>query len=209
MNSTILLKFALPAIFILMAALFIFISLKTLIGRRPLVLSSRLLFAFMCLAFLLTIMNSISMEFLSSSDLGMISWMNPLMFTVLLIFFWIQMKGYMAFAVSETYFREALLASVSSLGYSIEETMSRIKIKETGQELQVAIQGWIGTAQLKSIGKESNDTTKQIAQGMTKYFESTAGKMNFVTSYLYLIIGLFMIAMSVWLFNLKTNLLSI
>ena len=154
MNSTILLKFALPAIFILMAALFIFISLKTLIGRRPLVLSSRLLFAFMCLAFLLTIMNSISMEFSSSSDLGMISWMNPLMFTVLLIFFWIQMKGYMAFAVSETYFREALLASVSSLGYSIEETMSRIKIKETGQELQVAIQGWIGTAQLKSIGKE-------------------------------------------------------
>jgi hypothetical protein len=91
----------------------------------------------------------------------MISWMNPLILTVLLVFFWIQMKGYMAFAVSETYFREALLPSVSSLGYSIEETMSRIKIKETGQELQVAIQGWIGTAQLKSTGKESNDTTSR------------------------------------------------
>jgi len=133
----------------------------------------------------------------------MIIWMNPLMFTVLLIFFWIQMKGYMAFAISDSYFREALLASAASLGYSIEETMSRLKIKETGQEMQVAIQGWMGTAQLKSTGKESNDTVRQIANGMTKYFQSSPGKMNYLTSYFYLITGSFMVAMSVWLFFLK------
>jgi len=133
----------------------------------------------------------------------MIIWMNPLMFTVLLIFFWIQMKGYMAFAISDSYFREALLASAASLGYSIEETMSRLKIKETGQEMQVAIQGWMGTAQLKSTGKESNDTVRQIANGMTKYFQSSPGKMNYLTSYFYLLIGSFMVAMSVWFFFLK------
>ena len=201
MNSTILLKVAFPAIFILMAAIFIFIALKTLIGRRPLVFSSRWLFVLMCLAFLPSIANSINMGF--SRGFSMIAWMNPLMLTVLLVFFWIQMKGYMAFAISDTYFREALLASASSLGFSIEETMSRLKIKETGQEMQVAIQGWIGTAQLKSTGKESNETVRQIAKGMTKYFQSTPGKMNFMTSYLYLIIGAFMIAMSVWMFTLK------
>ncbi|NBZ95230.1 MAG: hypothetical protein EBR40_02165 [Proteobacteria bacterium] len=133
----------------------------------------------------------------------MIAWMSPLMFAVLLVFFWIQMRGYMAFAISDTYFREALLASASSLGFSIEETMSHLKIKETGQEMQVAIQGWIGTAQLKSTGKESNETVKEIAKEMTKYFRSTPGKMNFMTSYLYLIIGAFMVAMSVWMFTLK------
>ena len=203
MNSEVLLKVAMPLIFILMAGFFIFIALKTLIGRRPLVFSSRWLFAFMCLAFLPSIANSISMGFTSPRGFGMIAWMNPLMFTVLLVFFWIQMKGYMAFAISDTYFREALLASASSLGFSIEETMSRLKIKETGQEMQVAIQGWIGTAQLKGTSKESNDTVKQIANGMTKHFESTPGKMNFMTSYFYLIIGLFMVAMSVWMFTLK------
>ena len=157
----------------------------------------------MCLAFLPSIANSISMGFSSPRGFSMIAWINPLMFTVLLIFFWIQMKGYMAFAISDTYFREALLASASSLGFSIEETMSRLKIKETGQEMQVAIQGWIGTAQLKSTSKESNDTVKQIANGMAKYFESTPGKMNFMTSYFYLIIGVFMVAMSVWMVTLK------
>ena len=112
------------------------------------------------------------------------------------------MKGYMAFAISDTYFREALLASATSLGFSIEETMSHLRIKETGQEMQVAIQGWMGTAQLKSTGKGSN-AVRQIAEGMIKYFQSTPGIMNFTTSYFYLIIGAFMIAISVWIFTYR------
>ncbi|MFM7858199.1 MAG: hypothetical protein ACKO96_41345, partial [Flammeovirgaceae bacterium] len=197
------LKVAFPAIFILMAAFFIFIALKTLVGRRPLVFSSRWLFAFMCLAFLPSIANSISMGFSSPSGFSMITWISPLMFIVLLIFFWIQMKGYMAFAISDTYFRKALLSAAVALGFSIEETMSRLKIKETGQEMQVAIQGWIGTAQLKSTGKGSDEVVRQIAIGMKQYFQGTPGKMNYMTSYLYLVLGLFMIAMSVCMFTLK------
>jgi ABC-type multidrug transport system fused ATPase/permease subunit len=203
MNTIFLLKVAMPLIFILMAVFFISIALKTLIGRRPLMFSSRWLFAFMCLAFLPTIANSVVMGFTSPQGFSLIIWLNPLMFTVILIFFRIQMKGYMAFAISESYFRDALLNSAASLGYSIEETMSRLKIKETGQEMQVAIQGWIGTAQIISTGKESNDTVRQIANGMTKYFQSSPGKMNYLTSYFYLIAGFFMVAVSVWLFFLK------
>ena len=157
----------------------------------------------MCAAFLPMIVNSISIGFSSPGGFNMIAWINPLVFTVLLIFLWIQMKGYMAFAISDTYFRDALLSAAGSLGFTIEETMSRLKIKETGQEMQVAIQGWIGTAQLKSTGKESNDMVRQIADGMTKYFQAQSGKMNYVTSYFYLIMGVFMIAMSIWLFTLK------
>ena len=203
MNSDILFKLAFPAINIVIGVFFIFVALKTLIGRRPLLLSSRYLFAVMCLAFLPTIANSIVMGLSSSQSFSKILWMNPLIFLMLLAFLWIQMKGYMAFAISDVYFRDALLASAKSLGYSIEETMSCLKIKETGHEMQVAIQGWIGTAQLKSTAKESNDAVRQIADGMTKYFQSTPGKMNYITSYLYLIVGVFLIAMSAWMFSLK------
>ena len=205
MNSTILLHVAFPATFILMAAFLIFIALKPLIGRRPLVFSSRWLFALICLAFLPSIASSIIIALSSSRGLSMITWINPLIFTVLLAFFWIQMKGFTAFAISDSYFRTSLLASANSLGLSIEETMSRLKINETGQEMRVAIQGWIGTAQLKSTGKESNEIVRNIAEGMRKYFQSTPGKMNFISSFLYLIIGAFMIAMSVWTFTRKIN----
>jgi hypothetical protein len=203
MNSTIMLKVAMPIVFLLMAAFFVLIALKTLIGRRPLVLSSRWMFAFVCLGILPSIANSVSLGFSSAKVLDMITWANPLMFAVLLIFFWKQMKGYMVFAISDSYFRDALLASASALGFSIEETMSRLKIKETGQEIQVAIQDWIGTAQIKSTGKESETVVKQIAEGMAEYFQGNPGKINFATSYFYLAMGVFMIAMSVWMITLK------
>jgi len=202
MNTTLLLKFAMPAIFILLAASFMFIALKTLLQRRPLLFSSRWLFGFMCVAFLPSILNSINMGF-ASKTIGMIVWMNPLMFTVMLVFFWIQMKGYMAFAISEKYFRDALLASTASLGYTIEETMSRITVKETGQAVQVSIQGWTGTAQIKPVGKGSGDLVKKLADGMNAYFRATSGAMNFLISYFYLIISCFMVAMSIWMFTLK------
>jgi len=136
----------------------------------------------MCLVFMPNIANPIFMGRLSIQGSSMITWMNLLMFVVLMLFAWIQMKGYTVFGVSDFYFREALLASAGSLGYSIEETMSCLRIKETGHELQVAVQGWIGTAQLKSKTKDSENTTKQLADGMTKYFQSTPGNMNYMTS---------------------------
>ncbi len=133
----------------------------------------------------------------------MASWLNLLMVGALLIFFFLQMRGYTVLGVSDGYFREALLASASSLGFSIEETMSRIKLKETGQEIQVSIQGAIGTAHLKSIGKESAETTGQIASEMAKYFKNTPGKMNYMICCLYIIIGVSLAAISIWMFTLK------
>ena len=142
------------------------------------------------------------MGFSSPRGFSMIMWVNPLMFTILLIFFWIQLKGYVAFAVSDSYFRDALLASASALGFSIEETMSRLKIKETGEEIQVAVQGSIGTGQLKSPNKISEGTVRDIVNGMTEYFQRTPGRMNYMTSYLYLLIGCLIAAMSAWMFAL-------
>lgn len=127
-------------------------------------------------------------------------WLNPLMFGILLIFFWIQMRGYMFFGISDTFFRDAILFSAQNLGFTIEETMSKLKIKETGEEMQVAIQGWIGTAQLKAAKSDSGASVSRIATEMKSYFSSAKGNMNFLTSYFYLIVGLFMIAMSIFLF---------
>ena len=178
---------------VLMAGLFFLIAFKTLFQRRPILFSSRWLFGFMCMAFLPMLISSISLG-VSSKHTSLITWINPVMFPVLLIFFWFQMKGYMVIAVSDTYFREALLSSAATLGYSIEETLSRLKIKETGDEIHVSIQGWIGSAQVKAVEKKSDDAVVRIAKGMDHYFKTTPGKMNYLISYFYLVIGGFMVA---------------
>lgn len=204
MSNTFLLNFAFPVIFLLMAAFFIFVALKTLVCRRPIIISARWLFGFTCVAFLPMIANSVNMA-IDSKTVGMIEWVNPVMFTVLLGFFWIQMKGYIAFAISDTYFRDALLSSAKSLEFTIEETMSRLTIKESGDQMQVAIQGWIGTAQLKPAGKGSAKSVQKISNGMAAYFNDTAGKMNYLTSYFYLIMGGFMVLMAILLFTLSVK----
>ena len=149
------------------------------------------------------ILNSFVFGF--SRPTSLILWLNPAIFTVILIFFWFQMKGYIAFAISDAYFRDALLAAAAALGYSIEETMSRLKIKETGEELQVSIQGWTGTAQLKPTDRKSAAVVAKIAAGMNQYFQTTTGKMNYLTSYFYLTMGGFMIACAIGMFLLKNK----
>lgn len=192
-----------PNIFILifaliMAVYLMFLSLKTLIGHRPLVAPSRWLFAFVCLAFLPIIASNIAMAVVLYTGFTMNTRMIPIpvIYSVILVFLlWIQWRQlyqrnvYEVFAISDTYFREALLSAAGSLGFSIEETMSRLKIKESGQEMQVAINGWVGTAHLKSTGKESDEAVSQIAAAMAKYFQSTPGNMNYIVSYFYLIMG--------------------
>jgi len=184
-----------------MAGFFIFIALKTILERRPIFISARWLFGFMCLVIPASSLYSFVLG-LSSEHISVFTWLTPVMVAVMLIYFWIQMRGYIAFAISDTYFRDALLSSAASLGYTVEETVSRLKIKETGQEMQVAIQGWIGTAQLKPTGRQSADTVAQIARGMNQYFKKSPGKMNYLMSYFYLIIGGLMLAVAIGIFTL-------
>jgi hypothetical protein len=186
-----------PSILLLMALLFVAVALKILLTRKPLLMTSRWLFAFMCLAFLPTILNSF---FLKGMPIT-----TPAMFGVLLIFFWFQMKGYMAFGVSDVYFRDALLACIKSLGYTIEESMSRIRIIETGDEFQVSIQGWVGSAQIRPTRKCSSLIMGNIIKGMKQYFAETPGRMNYTVSYLYLVIGFLMVCMTVNLFLMHHN----
>lgn len=71
---------------VLMAVFFIFIALKTLLGRRPLVLSSRWIFGLMCLASLPEFLTPLS---LIRGHMEMISWLGPAVFGFLLGVVWI------------------------------------------------------------------------------------------------------------------------
>ena len=181
-----------PSILFFLASVFVAVALRILLTRKPLLMTSRWLFGFMCLAFLPTILNSFFLKAMTFT--------TPVMFGVLLIFFWYQMKGYMALGVSDVYFRDALLASIKNLGYTAEESMSRIRIIETGDELQVSIQGWVGSAQIRPMPKCSSTTIQNIVKGMRKYFTETPGGTNYVISYFYIILGLLMGFITVRLF---------
>jgi hypothetical protein len=169
------------------------IALRLLITKRPLVLSSRWMVAFIALACSPQLLNTFVFMGVSKG-MGMMTWISPLMFLTVMVIVIISISGYSVFGVTEEYFREAVLATLTSLGFTVEETMSCLRIKETGQEIKIMVQGTTGAAQLRPKSKDSHELVKQIAKGLRIYFQSNTGKTKMLIAYFYILIGIFLMA---------------
>jgi hypothetical protein len=173
--------------------LFIFktlvISFKTRIDRRPIIHSAKWNIVLLGISVLLPLI-----KILTAGEYQNL--MLMLIHIVFVICIGIMQKGYAIYAASDSYVREALLASAKSLGFTIEETLLGLKIKETGGEIELLIQEKTGSALIKAKHKETNETLKQIVAEMNNYFKTTPGKMNYMNSYFFLFMGLCLIVMS-------------
>ncbi|MCC5879787.1 MAG: hypothetical protein JJU03_07830 [Idiomarina sp.] len=185
---------AMAAISCAFAAFLIVFPLKTLLTRRPVMLRSRYLFAALCMLFIPMIAYSVVTALSSGESLGLISWLIPMFYTGVLVMFWIQMRGFMVTGATDTYFRQALLASTKSLGLTTEESLSGIKVRETGEEIQVIMPGRTGAAQMKPLNKQSKPVLAKITNEMTAYFKNHSGEMNYVMSFFGIFAGLIMFA---------------
>ena len=193
-------KWVMPSFILVLAVYFFVVSLNPLLSQKPLVMSMNWNFGFVCVSFLPMVLDSFIFSIPKGFDL--MQWISPLMFIVLLVFMKRQMQGYLIFAVSEEYFREALLKSISNLGYASEETMGGIKIKETGETLKVVIQGWMGTVQMKGGKDITAKTMRSIISEMRAYFSKNPGNLNKTSAYFYLGIGGLMLLVVASLFAL-------
>jgi hypothetical protein len=63
----------------------------------------------------------------------------------------------------------------------------------------------MGVAQIKPKGKATKETVKQIAAEMQKYFKNTPGKMNYLSSYFFLFMGICLVTTSIFLFTLMST----
>jgi hypothetical protein len=127
----------------------------------------------------------------------------PIMLVVILIFAYFALRGYTAFGITDASFREALLYSLKKLGLPYEETLSAIKLLTQGADLQVAVQSWIGTAQLKMKQRRFRPVLKDIVNGMNEYYQSGAvSKVNLTCCIFYAVIGGFLLVFAgVFLFG--------
>jgi hypothetical protein len=113
------------------------------------------------------------------------------MFVVLLLFFWIQMKGFMAIGISDDSFRNALHYSLNQNQIQFEEQLSLIELTGLNAELQVAVQSWVGTGQLKLKNSKDKNLLVKLVSGINDYYISNAIKPNNTTSIFYIVMGLF------------------
>jgi hypothetical protein len=190
-------KVLFPSLFGVMALFFFVVGLRGIVSKKPFLISAQWLFTLVLLAFAPSLLQPFLFPLPRLGDrsgmLGILPWLNPIMFTVLLVFMWFTLRGYLAFAVTAESFREGLLASLKKLDLPYEETLASMRLPSVGVDLQVAVQSWIGTGQLKTKQRRSSGVLKDIVRGMNEHYQTTAVPVNLICCVFYVVMGIFMV----------------
>ncbi len=135
-------------------ALFIFgIGLRGLVTRRPFLLSSRWFYAIFLLSILpqaiFPLVQAFSGRAQPSMSDGLFFWLILIVFVALAGYLALAMRGYIAIGVTQESMRQGLFASLDELQMPYKESIGSVELIADAAELEVAIQGWIGTGQVR------------------------------------------------------------
>tara|TARA_B100002003_G_scaffold232083_1_gene243622 strand:+ start:8748 stop:9341 length:594 start_codon:yes stop_codon:yes gene_type:complete len=140
--------------------IFLYTGIKVIVAKKPLLIASKIFMVIMLFALLPKVILIFEYQLSSPGDLGLIAYISPLMTFVLLAFCWIQLKGYIAIGISDESFRHSLHYALHKNSIEFEEQLSLIKLKDMKADLQVSVQSWMGTGQLKLKNGKSITTGK-------------------------------------------------
>ena len=179
-----------PIMFGIMAAFLLIIGLRGIITKRPFLVSNKWLLSMMFIIFVPLILQSV---FLPSSTLFLIKWLNPAIFTVVLVMMCFTLKGYVAYGVTDTSFREVLLAALEKLQLPHEEKLSIIRLTSVEADLQVSIQSWVGAGVIKMKQREHRSLLTEIATEMNAHFRVSSAPINLLSCIFYVVMGVIMV----------------
>lgn len=161
-----------PIPFGLMAIFYFSIGLRGILTKRPFLVSNRWWLPIMFAAFIPNVLLPLSLSLLPGG-FNTINWVHPLIFGVIgviLVTMCFQLKGYTAYAVTDTSFREALLAALQKLQLCYEERLSGIRLTSINADLRVTMWTRAGVIRVKQRSHEP--VLKDVANAMNEYFRN-------------------------------------
>ena len=176
-----------PIVFGIMAIFFLGIGLRAILTKRPFLVSNRWLLSMMFVVLVPCIVLS-----LTSLSSDIMDWISPLLYGVILLMMWYQLKGYVAYAVTDASFREALLAALQRLQLPYEESLSVIRLTSVNADMQVAVQSWMGTGTIKVKQREHRAVLTEVVKAMNDYFRTSSASTNMITSVFMVVLGVVM-----------------
>jgi len=195
-----------PAVLGVISVAFLTIGLGVFLRKKPLIFSSRWMFAMILVCFspqftMFFVMPDIPGDH-HSVEWFLLKLLMPLMFIVLLAFLWLQMQGYVLFGIVDKSFRKALLSVLDDLRLEHQEEISIIRIPSANLDIQIAIQSWVGAGQVKNKSKSGKEVFQLIIDGLKKRFAQGELETNNTTAVLYMVLGLIMLVLCFALANL-------
>ena len=165
-----------PIVYGIMALFFFGIGIRAILSKRPFLVSNRWMLSVMFVVFI-----PIIFQFALRPLDGIMGWTHPILFGMILVMMWYQLKGYVAYAVTDTSFREALVAALEKLQMPYEESLSAIRITSVNADLQVAVQSWMGTGTIKVKQREHRAVLREVVIAMNDYFRTSHVSTNLIS----------------------------
>ena len=138
-----------------------------------------------------------------------IHWLNPPLFGFILLMMWYQLKGYVAYAVTDTSFREALLAALQRLQLPYKESLSAIRLTSIEADLQVSVQATAGTGLIKVKQRAHRPVLREIVNAMNEYYRTSSTSTKMTTCVLFLGMGVFMVLCAIGMLFISRHLLTL
>ncbi len=176
-----------PILLGLMAIYFLTIGLRAVLTKRPFLISNRWWLSIMFVVFIPIILFSISLSI--PGGFNAMNWVIPLMLGLLLLRRWFLLRGYTAYGVTDTSFREALLAALQKLEFSYEESLSVIRLTSVEADLQVSVQSRMGTGIIKVKQRAHQPVLKEVVNEMNEYFRISSVPTNMISCVFNLVAG--------------------
>jgi hypothetical protein len=107
------------------------------------------------------------------------------------------LQGYITFGITDTSFREALLAALQELQLPYEEMLSSIRLTSIEADLQVSVQSWVGSGVIKIKQRKHRSQLTEIVAAMNQYFRKSSVSVNLTTCIIYLVMGILMAALGI------------
>ena len=175
------------------AIFFLTVGLRGILTKRPFVISQRWLLSVM----FVVLIPAIIVYLLIPVGFNFMNWLFALGFGVILVMMCYQTRGYMAYSITDTSFREALIEALQKLQLPYKESLSLIQLTSVGADLQVSVQGWMGTGLIKVKQRAHRSVLKKIVNAMNEHFRLSLVSTNMITCVFFLVMGVFVIIFAV------------
>ena len=178
-----------PIMFGITAGFFLIIGLRGIITKRPFLISNKWMLWIM---FIVIVANILHDLFLPSSTSILIKWLNPVIFTVVLVMLCFTLKGYTAYGIINTSFREALLTTLEKLQLPYKITLFTIRLTSVEADLQVSTQSGMGV-QIKVKQRQHHSQLAEIVAAMNEHFQISSSPVNLISCVFFVVMGVIMV----------------
>jgi tetratricopeptide (TPR) repeat protein len=179
------------------------IGIRGVVQKKPFLIPYRWMIGVVFVCFLPSIFNAFFFRYGQSFDV--IRLLNPLMIVCLFAFMIIFRPGYIAFGITDSAIREALHSVLKKKNLPFEETIGSIKLTSLQAELQVSIQGWTGTGQIRVRPFNQSKLLTEIVDDINIYFQENDTKTNLTACIFYIVMAVFMLVSSFCFYSLGAS----